>query len=60
MATCGLCGLANPDGASLVGFFLGVIGARVVHPSKIDDHSVWLKGVNSAYLAELPPSGGWR
>jgi hypothetical protein len=112
MATCGLCGLANPDGAgacqrcsaslvatpawgsyggyqpSPLGFppqgygpqgsygaplpGLAMVGlcqengvARLVHPSKIDDHYVWLKGVDAAYLAELPPTGSgggrsWR
>jgi len=32
----------------------GVVTLRVVVPSKIDNHFVWLKGVNSDYLQEFP------
>lgn len=44
--------------SSLVGIIWGAIGARVVHPSRIDDHYVWLKGVHPAFLGQLPPGGG--
>jgi hypothetical protein len=32
----------------------GNIRARVVAPRKIDDHYVWLNGVNANYLEEFP------
>lgn len=32
-----------------------IVAARVVTPKKIDDRLIWLKGINSAFLAELPP-----
>lgn len=32
----------------------GIIKIRVVVPSKIDEHFVWLKGVNANYLHEFP------
>jgi hypothetical protein len=32
--------------------------SRVVTPKKIDDRLVWLNGVNSAYLSQLPPWQG--
>lgn len=35
----------------------GSIKARVVSPQKIDNHLIWLKGVNANYLDELPE---WR
>ena len=34
----------------------GVVKARVVAPQKIDDHYVWLTGVNANYLEGFP---GW-
>jgi hypothetical protein len=35
----------------------GVVKTRVVAPQKIDDHFVWLSGVNGNYLDEFPE---WR
>lgn len=32
----------------------GIVTLRVVAPTKIDDHYVWLKGVNADYLQEFP------
>lgn len=32
----------------------GIVTLRVVVPTKIDDHYVWLKGVNADYLQEFP------
>ena len=32
----------------------GVVTLRVVVPTKIDDHFVWLKGINPDYLRDLP------
>jgi hypothetical protein len=31
-----------------------LIGGRIVTASKIDDYYVWIKGVNSEYLSEIP------
>jgi hypothetical protein len=45
--------------ALLVGMFGGVALARVVHPAKIDDGRVWLRGVDRAYLRELPAPPPW-
>lgn len=47
-------------GLALVGIFGGILVARVVGPSRIDDHRVWLSGVDRRYLSELtaaPPNG---
>jgi hypothetical protein len=38
----------------------GIVTLRVVVPTKIDDHLVWLKGVNADYLQELPEWRGAR
>ena len=38
----------------LVGVSYGIIRTRVVAPQKIDDHYVWLTGVNSNYLQQFP------
>ena len=35
-----------------------IVIARVATPKKIDDRLVWLRGVNSAYLSQLPPWQG--
>lgn len=35
----------------------GIVKTRVVVPKKIDDHYVWLTGVNANYLQEFPE---WR
>jgi hypothetical protein len=32
----------------------GIVKARVVAPQKIDDHYVWLTGVNANYLQQFP------
>jgi hypothetical protein len=52
---------ANDGTPALLGFLLlltalvfGIIATRVTYPSKIDDRFVWLKGVNSDYLNQLP------
>jgi len=49
-------GLLIPVGflAFLIGAFYGLIAARMVTPTRIDDEYVWLKGVNREFLAELP------
>jgi hypothetical protein len=38
----------------LVGMFGGIMVARLVRPSRIDDHQAWLSGVDREYLNELP------
>lgn len=38
----------------------GIIKARVVAPKKIDDHFVWLNGVNTNYLEQFPEWSGPR
>lgn len=38
----------------LFGAIYGLIAARMVAPTRIDDTYVWLKGVNKEYLATLP------
>ena len=38
----------------IVGAIWGIVGARMVSVSKIDDEYVWLKGVCPEYLDELP------
>jgi len=32
----------------------GVVKTRVVAPQKIDDHYVWLTGLNAKYLEQFP------
>jgi hypothetical protein len=39
------------------GIIYGVVKARVVVAQKIDDHYVWLKGLNADYLEQFPE---WR
>jgi len=41
-----------------VAFFWLALLPRVGVPTRIDDRFVWLKGINSNYLAELPPFPG--
>lgn len=41
----------------LGGVIYGTVKARVVAPRKIDDHYVWLTGINSNYLQQFPE---WR
>ncbi len=38
----------------------GIVTLRVVAPAKIDEHLVWLKGVNTDYLQEFPEWRGAR
>ncbi|MFO0906094.1 MAG: hypothetical protein U0939_24010 [Pirellulales bacterium] len=39
-----------------LGFLIyGLVAARLVHPKKMDDNYIWLKGVHPDYLNELPP-----
>lgn len=38
----------------LVGAIYGLIAARMVAPTRIDDQFVWLKGVHQEYLKTLP------
>ena len=38
----------------LGGVIYGVVRTRVVVPQKIDDHHVWLTGVNDNYLRQFP------
>jgi hypothetical protein len=41
-------------GMVLVGMIGGILVARQVAPSRIEDGRVWLRGVNREYLGELP------
>jgi len=46
-------------GMALVGMFGGILVARLVRPSRIDDNQAWLSGVDREYLNELsagPPN----
>lgn len=45
-----LLGLA----ASFTAVIWLIVVVRVVTPKKIDDHLIWLKGINSDYLSQLP------
>jgi hypothetical protein len=36
------------------GVIYGIVKARVVAPQKIDDHYVWLTGLNANYLEQFP------
>jgi hypothetical protein len=38
----------------------GIAKTRVVAPQKIDDHYVWLTGVNANYLEQFPEWGAAR
>lgn len=38
----------------LVTAIYGIVTLRVVVPTKIDNHFVWLKGINADYLQEFP------
>ncbi len=38
----------------LTGSLFGIYGCRVVTPSRIDDHYVWLKGCSPEFLAMFP------
>jgi hypothetical protein len=38
----------------LAGVIYGIVKTRVVGPKKIDDHYVWLTGVDANYLAQFP------
>ena len=38
----------------LGGVIYGIIQTRVVAPQKIDDHHVWLTGINDNYLQQFP------
>lgn len=38
----------------------GIITLRVVAPTRIDEHTVWLRGVDANYLQELPEWSGGR
>ena len=44
--------------AGVVFFFVGIIygqyGSRLVHPKKIDEQFIWLKGVHPDFLAKYP------
>ena len=37
------------------GLIYGLVRARMVVPTRINDQYIWLKGVNPSLLAELPP-----
>lgn len=41
-------------GMALVGMVGGIVVARLVRPSRIDDNQAWLSGVDREYLNELP------
>jgi hypothetical protein len=41
-------------GLVLAAAIYGTITIRVVAPTKIDEHFVWIKGVDTSYLQELP------
>lgn len=59
---CFFVAIAASDGTpALLGLLLmfggvifGVVGTRVAAPSRIDDHYVWLSGINKDYLDLLP------
>ena len=38
----------------------GIVTLRIVAPTKIDDHYVWLTGANADYLQEFPELSGAR
>jgi hypothetical protein len=38
----------------LAAVIYGIVRARLVAPQKIDDHYVWLTGVNANYLEQFP------
>ena len=38
----------------LFGAIYGLVAARMVSPTKIDDAYVWIKGANAEYLASFP------
>jgi hypothetical protein len=38
----------------MIGAIYGLVGARMVAPTRIDDEFVWLKGVSREFLADLP------
>ena len=38
----------------------GIVTLRIVAPTKIDEHYVWLKGANPEYLQEFPELSGAR
>ena len=40
--------------AITLGAIYGLIAARLVTPTRIDDHFVWLRGACGEYLSELP------
>jgi len=44
----------------LAGTIYGAIRVKVVAPKKIDDHFVWLTGVDANYLRQFPEWGGPR
>ena len=46
--------------AFLGGVIYGIIRTKVVAPQKIDDHYVWLTGINARYLEQFPEWGGAR
>lgn len=47
-------------GLVLAATIYGIVTLRVVAPTKIDEHLVWLKGVNADYLQEFPEWHGAR
>ena len=47
-------------GLVLAAAVYGTMTIRVVAPTKIDDHYVWIKGVNADYLQEFPEWQGVR
>lgn len=56
----------NEGGLALLGMVLflggviyGIVAARLVAPSKIDDRLVWLRGLNKDYLSDLPAWPGY-
>ena len=47
-------------GLVLASAIYGTITIRVVAPTKIDEHYVWIKGVDGSYLQEFPEWRGAR
>lgn len=47
-------------GLVLASAIYGIITLRVVAPTKIDEHYVWIKGVDTSYLQEFPEWHGAR
>ena len=50
--------LIGSIGLLLAAAIYGTVTLRVVAPTKIDEHFVWIKGVDASYLQEFPEWNG--